>query len=118
MPAPNHFDGTADFGTGKISALHTNLLANSDFYTAAPVAEIGNSIGSVMDLNLRNGNKKNYEHSARMSILGLDVTSEGPINKERGSSYIFSYRYGLTKPANDLGISIMEGDQAEIESTH
>ena len=28
-------------GTGKISALHTNLLANSDFYTAAPVAEIG-----------------------------------------------------------------------------
>ena len=118
MPSPNHFDGTGDFGTGKISALHTDLLANSDFYTAAPVAEIGNSLGGVMDLNLRSGNKKEYEHSARLSILGLDVTSEGPINRVSGSSYIFSYRYGLTKLANDMGVSILEGDQADYQDLY
>ncbi len=31
MPSPNHFDGTGDFGTGKISALHTDLLAKQRF---------------------------------------------------------------------------------------
>ncbi len=118
MPSPNHFDGTGDFGTGKISALHTDLLANSDFYTGAPVAEIGNSFGGVMDLRLRNGNKKEFEHSARLSVLGLDVTSEGPISRERGSSYIFSYRYGLTKLANDMGVSILEGDQADYQDLY
>ena len=113
VPAPVHLDEIGGHGTGQISALHTNLLANSDYYTAAPPAEMGNTMGGVLDLKLRNGNAKTYEHSVKLSTVGLGATSEGPLSKNSGSSYLVSYRYGLTKLCNDLGISIGAGDQVE-----
>ena len=111
VPTPVHLDEIGGHGTGQISTLHTNLLANSDYYTAAAPAEIGNTVGGVMDMRLRNGNPNNYEHSVKLSMVGLNATSEGPLSKKNGSSYLVSYRYGLTKLANDIGISISEGDQ-------
>ena len=111
VPTPVHLDEIGGHGTGQISTLHTNLLANSDYYTAAAPAEIGNTVGGVMDMRLRNGNPNNYEHSVKLSMVGLNATSEGPLSKKNGSSYLVSYRYGLTKLANDIGVSISEGDQ-------
>lgn len=113
VPAPVHLDEIGGHGTGQISALHTNLLANSDYYTAAPPAEMGNSIGGVLDLKLRNGNAKTFEHSVKLSTIGVDANSEGPLSKKGGSSYLVAYRYGLTKLCNDIGISIGAGDQVE-----
>ena len=115
VPAPVHFDGTQNSGFGEISALHTNLLANSDYYTGAAPAEMGNTLGGVMDLRLRPGNNARYEHSVKLSTLGLDATSEGPLSRKSGSSYIVSYRYGLTKLLNDLNIGITEGDQSDYQ---
>ena len=112
-PAPVHADEMGGHGTGQISALHTNLLANSDYYTAAAPAELGNTMGGVMDLKLRNGNPNTYEHSVKLSTIGLDATSEGPLSKKNGSSYLVSYRYGLTKLLNDMGVTITAGDQLE-----
>ena len=111
---PAHFYGMGTHGTGDVSAFHTNLLANSDYYTAAAPAEMGNTMGGVMDISLRSGNSENYEHSVKLSTLGLDLTSEGPLSKN-GSSYIISYRYGLTKMMNDLGWGILEGDQSDYQ---
>ena len=113
IPSPIHFDGTGGHGTGMISALHTECLANSDYYTSAPPAEMGNTLGGVMDLQLRAGNPATWEHSAKISTLGLDLTSEGPLSKNQGSSYLATYRYGLSKLANDLGIGILDGDQGD-----
>ena len=113
VPAPLHFYGTGSHGTGEISALNVSLLANSDYYTAAPPAEMGNTMGGVMDLKLRNGNAHTWENSVKLSTVGLALTSEGPISQKHGSSYLISYRYGLSKLTNDLGLSVLEGDQAD-----
>ncbi len=114
VPAPAHFDNMAH-GVGDISSLHTNLIANSDYYTAAAPAEFGNTLGGVMDLQLRNGNLSKYEHSVKLSTMGLDLNSEGPISKEKGFSYLIAYRYGLTKLANDIGLGILDGDQGDYQ---
>ena len=50
----------------------------------------------------------------KLSTLGLDATSEGPLSKSGGSTYLVSYRYGLTKLATDLGLAIFEGDQVNL----
>ena len=115
IPTPMHFANAGIPGAGDISALHTNLLKDSDLITGAAPAEYGNTLGGVMDLSMREGNPFDYENSVRLSIMGIDLTSEGPVGKGGNSSYLISYRYGLTKLANDLKIGILQGDQGDYQ---
>lgn len=95
----NHF---STFGTtgGPVSALNTNLLKTSDFLTSAFPAEYGNANAAVFDIELRNGNKEKAEYTAQMSAFsGLEFMAEGPINKEKNTSYLASYRYGIASLA-------------------
>jgi hypothetical protein len=54
---PNHFASVGTTG-GAVSALNTNLLKSSDFFTSAFPAEYGNATAGVFDLAFRNGNNK------------------------------------------------------------
>lgn len=92
IPNPNHFaiPGT---GGGPVTILNNKFLANSDFYTGAFPAEYGNSVGGVFDLRMRNGNNENFEFTGQLGLLGTELTAEGPISKENGSSFLVMYRY-------------------------
>lgn len=95
----NHF---ATLGTtgGPVSALNTNLLRTSDFITGAFPAEYGNALAAVFDVNYRNGNADKLEFTAQMSAFsGLEFMAEGPIDKEKRSSFVGSYRYGIASLA-------------------
>jgi hypothetical protein len=99
MQTTNHF---STFGTtgGPVSALNTNLLKTSDFLTGAFPAEYGNANAAVFDVELRKGNNQKAEYTAQMSAFsGLEFMTEGPINKEKGTSYLASYRYGIASLA-------------------
>ena len=101
IPNPNHFADLGAFGGGGLTALSSNLLANSDFYTGAFPAEYNNAISGVFDIKMRNGNSSEYEHSFEIGAIGLDFASEGPLSKKNKSSYLFNYRYstlGLVAP--------------------
>lgn len=113
--SPNHFSDSYNFGGGVISALSANVLGNSDFLTGAYPAEYGNAVGSVFDLRLRNGNNTNFEHTVQFGTLGIDVASEGPLNKKSNASYLFNYRYSFTGLALKLGILDLDGDNAEYQ---
>jgi hypothetical protein len=103
---PNHFAAVGTTG-GAVSALNTNLLKNSDFFTSAFPAEYGNAISGVFDIRFRNGNSKKRETTIQLGVItGLEATTEGPINKEKGSSYLVGYRYGLASVAQTFGINI------------
>ena len=115
IPIPMHFANAGIPGSGDISALHTNLLKNSDLISGAAPAEYGNTLGGVMDLSMREGNPFDYESSVRFSVMGIDLSTEGPIGNDSASSYLISYRYGLTKLANDLNIGILQGDQGDYQ---
>lgn len=93
IPNPNHFADVATLGGGMLTALSSNVLGNSDFFTGAFPAEYNNAVSGVFDMNLRNGNSQRYQHGVQLGILGIDVASEGPISKKYNSSYLFNYRY-------------------------
>ena len=101
IPNPNHFADLASFGGGALTALSSQLLANSDFFTGAFPAEYGNALSGVFDILLRNGNNEKRENTFQAGIIGIDAASEGPLKKNGRSSYIFNYRYstlGLIMP--------------------
>ncbi|MEI6088842.1 MAG: TonB-dependent receptor [bacterium] len=103
---PNHFASVGTTG-GAVSALNTNLLKSSDFLTSAFPAEYGNATAGVFDLGFRNGNSEKRETTLQVGVItGLEATTEGPINKSNGSSYLIGYRYALAGVAQAFGIDI------------
>ena len=90
---PTHFANVTAFGAGGITALSSQMLANSDFFTGAFPAEYGNALSGVFDVKMRTGNKDKYEHTCQLGGIGTDFSSEGPILKGSDASYLFNYRY-------------------------
>jgi hypothetical protein len=103
---PNHFATVGTTG-GAVSALNTNLLKSSDFLTSAFPSEYGNAVAGVFDLGFRTGNSEKRETTLQAGVItGLEATTEGPISKENGSSYLVGYRYALAGVAQAVGIDI------------
>ena len=106
---PNHFADQSAVN-GSTSALNSNLLATSDFYTGAFPAEFGDVLSGVYDIKLRNGNNEKREMIFGFGLLGTDLTVEGPIKKGYGGSYLANYRYSTASALNQLGLLDVEGD--------
>lgn len=105
IPNPNHFAIPGTSG-GPVTVLNNKFLANSDFFTGAFPSEFGNGIAGVFDLKMRNGNNEAHEFSGQLGFLGTELTAEGPINKEKRSSYLAMYRYSTLQLFNFLGIDV------------
>ena len=93
IPNPNHFAEVAGFGGGGLTALSSQVLGNSDFFTGAFPAEYGNALSGVFDIKLRTGNNDHMENTAQLGAIGIDLSSEGPFKKGGSASYLFNYRY-------------------------
>lgn len=102
IPNPNHFSQEGLTG-GPISALNSQMLANSEFYTGAFAPEYGNSLSAIFDMKLRKGNDEKREHSFSIGVLGTELTTEGPFKKGGKSSYLINYRYSTLALISGLG---------------
>ena len=105
IPSPNHFSAQGTTG-GPVSILNNNVLRNSDFFTGAWPAQYGNATSGVFDLKMRNGNNEKYEFLGQVGFNGFEGNAEGPINKERGSSFLIAYRYSALGFFQNLGINL------------
>ncbi|NML23938.1 TonB-dependent receptor [Pseudoflavitalea sp. G-6-1-2] len=107
IPNPNHFAALGTTG-GPVSALNTNALKTSDFYTGAFSAEYGNATGAVFDLSLRTGNKDKTEKTLQLNLFsGLEAMIEGPLSKKKnGSSYLVGYRYSFAQIGQSMGFNV------------
>jgi hypothetical protein len=114
IPNPSHFANVTSFGGGGITALSSQMLANSDFYSGAFPAEYGNALSGVFDMKIRTGNNEQHEQSFRAGLTGLDLSGEGPFRKGSRSSYLFNYRYSTLSlisgllPENAQGIGYQD----------
>ncbi len=109
IPTPNHFHAIGNTG-GAISMLNSNVLTASDFLTGAFPAEYGNTISGVFDLKFRNGNTARNEYTLSMGVLGVEAGMEGPIQKDKGSSYLLNYRYSTLALIEEMGLNpVLEG---------
>lgn len=109
IPTPHHFAGANVTGGGFLTLFSSQMLANSDFFTSAFPAEYGNALAAVFDMKLRNGNTDKFEHTAQVGVMGVDISSEGPISKKNRSSYLFNYRYSTFGLLSDL--KLLPSDQ-------
>jgi len=108
IPNPNHFALNGTTG-GPVSILNNNVLDNSDFMTGAFPAEYGNALAGVFDLKLRSGNNQKHEFLGQFGFNGIELMAEGPINKEKYSSYIVDYRYSTLKLFQLMGLNFGTG---------
>ncbi len=109
---PNHLTNAGTFsdrltqnGGGQI-ILSTQLLANSSFYSGAFDANYGNALSGVFDIRLRPGNNEQFEFIFQPSLIGVDAAAEGPINKEKGSSFLVNYRYSTVGLFTAIGLEL------------
>lgn len=105
IPNPSHFAVSGSSG-GPVSILNNKILANSDFFMSAFPAEYGNSISGIFDLKLRNGNEKMHELTGQFGFLGTELMAEGPLSKNKKSSYLAMARYSTLSIFKSLGIQI------------
>ncbi len=112
IPNPNHFSNGEGGSGGGVSALSTQVLSNSDFFTGAFPAEYGNALSGVFDLNLRKGNYEKNEYAFQLGVMGAQAAIEGPFKKGSEASYLLNYRYSTLELLGKLGIDISGGDIA------
>lgn len=114
IPNPSHFANVTSFGGGGLTALSSQMLTSSDFYTGAFPAEYGNALSGVFDMKMRVGNNEKREHTFKAGLTGLEFASEGPFIKGKKSSYLFNYRYSTLSlispllPENAKGLSYQD----------
>ncbi|GHT20372.1 prevent-host-death protein [Bacteroidia bacterium] len=108
IPNPTHYPDVTGLGGGTFTAFSSQVLGNSDFFTGAFPAEYNNALAGVFDIQLRNGNNVDYEHTAQLGSLGIDVASEGPFKKGGRASYLFNYRYSTMGLVGKLFPDMME----------
>ncbi|MEO8403557.1 MAG: TonB-dependent receptor [Chitinophagaceae bacterium] len=114
IPNPNHFSSVGTSG-GGISILSSQLLANSDFVTAAFAPEYGNALSGVFDLKLRRGNNERREYTLQAGVLGLNAAIEGPFSKSYKGSYLINYRYSTLQLLNKIGVLKNNGSTTNFQ---
>ncbi len=106
IPNPNHFARRGSSG-GGITIFSVSMLGNSDFSTGAFPAEYGNAYSGVFDIHFRKGNPEKRQYTFRAGMLGLDFSTEGPLNKSTGASYLVNYRYSTLGILNKMGLHLV-----------
>lgn len=90
---------------GLFSVIETDLIRNADIYTGGFNAEYGGRISSIMDISLKDGNKKNHSGKLQASTFGASILVEGPLKKATDEStsaitYVFSAKKSYLEAAS------------------
>ncbi|MDD4848374.1 MAG: TonB-dependent receptor [Bacteroidales bacterium] len=71
---------------GLFSVIETDLIRNADIYTGGFNAQYGGRISSIMDISMRDGNKKNHAGKLQATTFGANILVEGPFKKSTDES--------------------------------
>jgi hypothetical protein len=79
---------------GFYSPFPESLVSGADFYAGGFSPRYTGRLSSVLDIQMRNGDRYNYSGSGAVSPFAAEVLAEGPIQKGH-SSWILSVRNSL-----------------------
>lgn len=77
---------------GFFSVFNGDAIKDFEIYKGGIPAQFGGRLASVMDVRMKEGNKKKYSASGGIGILSSRLTVEGPIKKDTGSFIISGRR--------------------------
>lgn len=108
---PNHTSNAGTFSdrpsqnAGGVNILSAQMLSQSQFYKSIYPAAYHNALSGIMGMSLRNGDRNKRKHFAQIGLIGLELSSEGPINKDKkGATYLFNYRFSTVGLLTQLGL--------------
>ena len=78
---PSHF-------FGMFSAFNPEVVKDVELYKSSIPAKYGGRLSSVLEINSREGNKKNFTGSAGIGLLTSRLNIEGPLVKDKSSFII------------------------------
>jgi hypothetical protein len=76
---------------GLFSAFNAETIKDIQLYKSGIPVKYGGRLSSVLEVNMREGNKKEYTGSAGIGLITSRFNIEGPIKKDK-SSFIFGGR--------------------------
>ena len=77
---------------GFFSVFNSDAIKDVALYKAGIPAEYGGRASSVMDVKMKDGNKKKFAASGGIGLISSRLTVEGPIVKNKGSFIISGRR--------------------------
>lgn len=77
---------------GFLSVFNADAIKNIELTKGAMPAKYGGRLSSVLDISMKEGNKKKFEIDGGLGIINSRLTLQGPIVKDKGS-FIFSGRF-------------------------
>lgn len=77
---------------GFFSTFNADAVKNVKLYKAGFPAEFGGKLSSVLDIRMREGNRKDYHITGGLGLISSRLTVEGPIVKNKGSFIVSGRR--------------------------
>lgn len=100
---------------GLFSVFDTELIRNADIYTGGFGAQYGGRISSVMDITMREGNKRRFAGKVGANTFGANVMLEGPIKRQTNegnssSSFVFSAKHSYLDQSSKMLYDYVDED--------
>ena len=70
---------------GMFSAFNPDVVNDMELYKSSIPVKYGGRISSVLDINSREGNKKEFQGSGSLGLLTSQLNLEGPVFRKKGS---------------------------------
>jgi hypothetical protein len=70
---------------GILSVFDTDLIRSADIYTGGFGAQYGGRISSVMDIHMRDGNRRKFSGKVGITPISSKLILEGPIKRQKES---------------------------------
>ncbi len=77
---------------GFFSTFNSDAVKNVELYKGGFPAEYGGRLSSVIDVRLRDGNRKKFSGTGGLGLIASRLTLEGPIVKDKGSFIVSGRR--------------------------
>ena len=91
VPVINHFQTQGSSG-GPQGILNVSFIEEVKLASSAFDAKYDNAVSSVFQFKQKNGNPNQFQGNTRLSATEFAATLEGPISKEKGSTFLVSAR--------------------------
>ena len=107
VPNINHFPDQAS-SSGPIGMINVDLIKSVMFHSGAFPALYGDRLSSVMDISLREGNRREFDGQVDLNFAGFGGVAEGPLPGRNGSWLVSARRsyLDLVVKAFDVGSTV------------
>ena len=107
---------------GLFSVFDTEIIRNADIYTGGFGSEYGGRISSIMDITMRDGNRRRFAGRVGVNTFGANALLEGPLIRQTNdgdgsASFILSIKNSYLDESSKIFYNYVNEDGLPFEFT-